>query len=519
MSIKDETRYQYNLTLRRDTKRNWRLTNPVLLSGEMGIEYEDITVSDGEETAEFPTASNNQKMVSFKVGNGVDRWNDLPYASGEQGVAGEQGDPLRVDELDTIDRRYLFDDRNKGFSFLAIDEGKIYFKLTNGIGDWTEGFPFGQGIKGEKGEKGEKGTSIESVEFTSTTHESGLPHQLGAIDTYTVILDNGITEDFKIQNGTAAPTLIGQIVSIMATDTYVPDGTVRTDGAEYTRAQFPSFYDYYLSEGKLLTCTYTEWSTQVGLTGNCAKFALDTDNQKFKVPLLKDGDSITNASSVAELGKSYKAGLPNVVGTIHAYQNGTNQSGCLFITDATSASIVGSSQSNLDGTINIDASRNSEVYRNDVTTVLDEQVRLRHFVVVASAQNNQSVFDWSAYMSSLAGKANNDLSNVTAAADEVIRSKMTLSTLGTRTTTGDWTITGCSIGLPLFIMASKTALDGFAVIRVTSGAEDGTDGVFAVGNDPGKWTSSNVFVCVPSAKNVTLSIPTIGTTVILRAKQ
>ena len=200
MSIKDETRYQYNLTLRRDTRRNWRLKNPVLLSGEIGIEYEDITVSDGEETAEFPTASNNQKMVSFKVGNGVDEWNNLPYASGEQGVAGEQGDPLRVDELDTIDRRYLFDDKNKGFSFLAIDEGKIYFKLTNGIGDWTEGFPFGQGIKGEKGEKG---TSIESVEFTSTTHESGLPHQLDAIDTYTIIFDNGITEDFKIQNGTS----------------------------------------------------------------------------------------------------------------------------------------------------------------------------------------------------------------------------------------------------------------------------------------------------------------------------
>ena len=53
------------------------------------------------------------------------------------------------------------------------------------------------------------------------------------------------------------------------------------------------------------------------------------------------------------------------------------------------------------------------MYRNDVTTVLDEQVRLRHFVVVANAQNSASVFDWSAYMSALAGKANTDLSNVT----------------------------------------------------------------------------------------------------------
>ena len=64
------------------------------------------------------------------------------------------------------------------------------------------------------------------------------------------------------------------------------------------------------------------------------------------------------------------------------------------------------------GAVYLDASRVSSVYRNDVTTVLDEQIRLRHFVVVASAQNNASMFDWSNYMAALDGKANSDLGNI-----------------------------------------------------------------------------------------------------------
>ena len=134
--------------------------------------------------------------------------------------------------------------------------------------------------------------------------------------------------------------LIGSVFAHTASDTYVPNGCGPANGAEYARAQFPTLYDNYLASGKLLTCTYAAFAAQVAVTGDCAKFALDTTAQKFKVPLLKDGNS---------------------------------------------------------------------------TTVTDEQVRLRHFVVLASAQNSASVFDWSNYMAGLAGKANLDMDNLTAA--------------------------------------------------------------------------------------------------------
>ena len=114
-----------------------------------------------------------------------------------QGVKGERGEPFQVNASGTLEQKTLYDDRPEGFGYLDVEAGNIFFKKSNIHADWTEGLPFG------KGDKGEKGTSIEYIEFTSTTHKSGLPHQFDAIDTYTITLDNGITEDFKIQNGTS----------------------------------------------------------------------------------------------------------------------------------------------------------------------------------------------------------------------------------------------------------------------------------------------------------------------------
>ena len=209
-------------------------------------------------------------------------------------------------------------------------------------------------------------------------------------------------------------TLIGSIMSVMAAEGYVPNGTVPADAAEYTREQFREFYDTYLAGGKLLTCTYAAFAAQVALTGNCAKFALDTTAQKFKVPLLKNGDSITQAASASELGKSYKAGLPNITGSTLGFQaiRGEYGTGALY---STGSGGIGFGQSSGGGwnSIGLDANRSNPTYRNDVSTVITEQIRLRHFVVLASAQNSASVFDWSNYMAGLAGKANLNMDNLT----------------------------------------------------------------------------------------------------------
>lgn len=63
---------KYQFKLRRGTAAQWTAANPVLNSGEPGIE------------------TDTSKM---KVGNGISAWIALPYIIGEQGEVGDKGDP------------------------------------------------------------------------------------------------------------------------------------------------------------------------------------------------------------------------------------------------------------------------------------------------------------------------------------------------------------------------------------------------------------------------------------------
>ena len=248
----------------------------------------------------------------------------------------------------------------------------------------------------------------------NAAHDSALAAAQSAAKAEAAVPNNLVPRVTAVENIINA--MIGSVLSITATDTYVPNGCVPCNGAEYTRAQFPALYDTYLVGGKLLTCTYAEFSTQWAATGNCAKFAVDTVNKKFRVPMLKDGDSITQAASAAELGRSYKAGLPNITGNVYVpgltYGSAAVSSGSLFANDSGfNNGVTGVTPTNGCSTIGLNAAASSPIYGN-ATTVRDEQVRLRHFVVVASAQNNASVFDWSNYMAGLAGKANVDFNNI-----------------------------------------------------------------------------------------------------------
>lgn len=62
------------IQLRRGTALQWSTVNPILAIGEMALELDSH---------------------QFKLGNGVDHWNDLPYG----GVAGASGNPLKVEMI------------------------------------------------------------------------------------------------------------------------------------------------------------------------------------------------------------------------------------------------------------------------------------------------------------------------------------------------------------------------------------------------------------------------------------
>lgn len=162
-------------------------------------------------------------------------------------------------------------------------------------------------------------------------------------------------------------------------------------------------------KGLLNTCTYSEYQEDITTYGQCSKFAIDTDNEKFRVPLIKDGAVVQQALSDSELGKSYNAGLPNIEGSFPT--EGTSwQSGAFYYTGTSGSSGATGSDGN-HNKMGFDASRSNAIYGNSDTVQMNA-VALRYFVVVANGQTNQSMMDWGAWASSLQGKANADLSNV-----------------------------------------------------------------------------------------------------------
>lgn len=223
--------------------------------------------------------------------------------------------------------------------------------------------------------------------------------------------------------------VIGEIVPVIGcTEDYIPHGCVPADGTEFSKSQFPNLWDTFLTADTplLMTCSYADYATAISTYGQCAKWAVDTVNEKFKVPLIKDGSFLQQALSNSELGKCYNAGLPNIEGGFSAdsaapaYYLSRGEGAFLGTGSGTSTgSAAGSGTRNKQMTF--DASLSNPIYGSS-TTVQPNSVTVRYFVCVASGSVNQSMMDWSAYMSALQGKANTDLSNVDNNIDYVVDS-------------------------------------------------------------------------------------------------
>jgi len=70
------------------------------------------------------------------------------------GAKGDKGDPYSINAYGDLADRSTYDGASAGFSFLAMDIGTIYFKLSSTAGDWSTGFLFGKGDTGDTGMQG-----------------------------------------------------------------------------------------------------------------------------------------------------------------------------------------------------------------------------------------------------------------------------------------------------------------------------------------------------------------------------
>lgn len=218
--------------------------------------------------------------------------------------------------------------------------------------------------------------------------------------------------DILDEKASGAGMPVGTIFSHTCSASFVPENSLPCDGTEYAQSQFQTFYNDWLVGGRLNTCTYEEYQTEITTYGKCAKFALDTINRKFKTPYIPNGTHIQQAMTDEELGKSYKAGLPNIKGEFGTASQSQfwQPTGAFKIESAYNGNGVNLTQNFF---VSLDASRSSSVYSDDVDTVQTESVALRYFVIVVTGSIKQSEMDWSAWASSLEGKLNADHSNDT----------------------------------------------------------------------------------------------------------
>jgi hypothetical protein len=76
---------------------------------------------------------------------------------GPQGPQGIIGPSFNPNAFGTGTDRALYDDSAKGFAYLSLNEGLMYWKLSNTHADWSTGVAFGQGQQGVQGPQGVTG--------------------------------------------------------------------------------------------------------------------------------------------------------------------------------------------------------------------------------------------------------------------------------------------------------------------------------------------------------------------------
>ena len=241
--------------------------------------------------------------------------------------------------------------------------------------------------------------------------------------------------DYNEAQETFAKPIIGQIIRVTASSSYVPEGTLYCDGAEYSATQFNALYNNWLVGGKLPTCTYSQFQTEVTNTGACYKWAIDTTNKKFKVPKIPDTiiqgskdsalveyDVTCTNSQLFRYPATDSSGVTNpLVGGAMSSDNtvgwGPYSSSTVTAANFGKAYFNGTGVKTVDGVgisgswvaMNVDPNGTLKAnLKNSISTSV-----VKHFVIVANGSINQAQMDWSQWASGLNSKANTNLSNVT----------------------------------------------------------------------------------------------------------
>lgn len=189
---------------------------------------------------------------------------------------------------------------------------------------------------------------------------------------------------------------VGDTFFTMRTDNEL-NGAVECNGATYNTDDFDGVNNIgsLLAAAKVPYVSLATYDTLLLSQGSCGVFGWDgVGTTAFRVPSLND--IFIEAGTAAQIGDYIPAGIPNITGDAAMGDRGANITG----SGAFASARIGSStpkfttQNSATSSSNgwsFDASRSSDVYKDDVDTVQPNTVRYRAMVQLATAATDEAL--------------------------------------------------------------------------------------------------------------------------------
>lgn len=298
--------------------------------------------------------------------------------------------------------------------------------------------------------------------------------------------------------GRAVGEIVHSLVPIKCAGLHLLDGSNLASQGLYS-----AFYQYMLKihdsgDYPDLFVTETEWQQSVTNYGVCGKFVLDTTGGTIRIP--KVTGHIEGTIDAATIGDLIEAGLPNIEGTFGNLRGDNSQyytaSGSFEQTLLSTGSYNGNYNSK--GILtSFDASRSNPIYGNS-TTVQTQSIKGYIYMVVGTYMKLDMAVD------------------VDEAVAVVMDANKRVELKGSRTTTGDWTITGLEVGKPLYLALDASESTSYTMFRfrIISGTKEASSVTSAVeytlGHSHGNYMTTNVATCIPTSDTVVVNISTLS---------
>lgn len=296
----------------------------------------------------------------------------------------------------------------------------------------------------------------------------------------------------------------------------------------YSTGIYAAFYNYMVQlkntgEHDNLFITETAWQQSITQYGVCGKFVLDTTAGTVRIP--KVTGHVEGTIDKNAVGDLIEAGLPNITGgfSTNTHSDAQNASDNMLygaFTRKPASTKTGVLKDNNQliscdhGSNYLDASLSSPIYRDDINTVQTQSIKGYVYIIVGTYAKS----DLQVNIDNVA----TDVRQAVTIAQEAYDKAGMVELKGTRTTTGDWTITGLTVGKPLYILMDDNIGSGqrYFFIGVVSGGIGGclkneADSPFLVGKGESSCAiiSTDVFVTIPTSTTVVLRTQTNSTDV------